>query len=89
MTGLHDDKGSRGTKRSRNSGNNFFTVSDVEKRMKRALSVESGRSRGASDETWKQSVRINPSVSTKGDNCGNRTMYGFTEGGHKWGSRVG
>ena len=48
--GITEDGWRRGAKRSRSSGN-FFTMSDVEKTMKQALSTETRTVRRASDDT--------------------------------------
>lgn len=78
---LYADGGHRGTKRTRNSGNSFFTMSEVEKRMRRALSTDVPNLRGASDETWRQGGRNKSSINTHGDNRGKSKICDFQEKG--------
>jgi hypothetical protein len=51
---INEEGWRRGAKWSRGSGNNFFTLSEVEQKMQRALSNETGSCRRASDDTWRK-----------------------------------
>jgi hypothetical protein len=64
----------RGAKRSRGSGNNFFTLAEVEQKMQRVISHETGSVRRASDDTWRKKDQIRQTMGNSGDARGKRKM---------------
>ncbi|KAE7995204.1 hypothetical protein FH972_000029 [Carpinus fangiana] len=60
----------RGAKRSKGSGNNFFTITEVEHKVQRALSAEPGSVQRSSDDTWRKKSQTKNTVITSEDNCG-------------------
>jgi hypothetical protein len=71
---FNEESWCKGAKRSRGLGNNFFTLFDVEKKMQRALSIETGSVRRASDDTWRKKDQTKPTMNNSGDSRSNRKM---------------
>jgi hypothetical protein len=71
---INEEGWRRGAKRSRGSGNNFFTLSEVEQKMQRALSNETGSGRRASDDTWRKKDTTKSTKTNSGDGRGKRKL---------------
>jgi hypothetical protein len=64
----------RGAKRSRGSGNNFFTLTEVEQKVQRALANDPGSIRRASDDTWRKKDQKKIAMTNSGDSRGKRKL---------------